>query len=107
MRGKRKLFSELIPKNTVAVGVKSQRDTGLDNTRDKMAYRYYFHSYICRKRYDDCIAELHQEFDKQANTIIKNLDLRYDLIKELINNKTTTADLKKKYPFYNWAARLV
>jgi hypothetical protein len=106
MRGKRKLFNELIPTNTVTGGVKSKRDTGLDKTRDKMAYRYYFHSYICRKRYDDCLVELYNEFDKQTNTIIKNLDLRYDLIKQLINNKTTTAALKKKYPYYNWSVKL-
>ena len=106
-RGKKTLYNSLIPEKTPPAGVKSQRDTGLDNMRDKMAYRYYFHAFICRKRYDDTLNELYFEFDKQVDTIINHLKLRTDLIKALSANKTTTLELKKKYPFYNWVYKLI
>lgn len=107
LRGKQKLYNHLVPEITPTAGVQSQRDIGLDKTRDKMAHRYYFHAVICRKRYDDCLNELHLEFDKQVDTIVKHLQLRLDLINSLTKNKTTTSELKKIYPFYNWVSRLI
>ena len=106
IRGKQTLYNHLVPISTPEAGVQNQRDTGLDKTRDKMAHRYYFHAVICRKRYDDCLTELYEEFDKQIDTIIKHLKLRLDLINDLTKKKTTTADLKRLYPYYNWVAKL-
>lgn len=106
MRGKHKLYNQLVPVSLPEAGKKNQRDTGLDKMRDKMVHRYYFHAFICRKRYDDTLNALHNEFDKQVDTIIKHLQLRDDLLHDLISKKTTTADLKNVYPFYNWVAKL-
>jgi hypothetical protein len=107
MRGKHTLYNTIVPEVTPKMGVQSQRDTGLDKMRDKMAHRYYFHAVICRKRYDDCLNELYLEFDKQIDTIVKHLQLRLDLINHLTKNQTTTTELKRLYPFYNWVTRLI
>ena len=106
LRGKQKLYNNLVPENTPTAGVKNQRNTFIDNRRIKLAHRYYFYVIICRKRYDDCINELSYEFDLGGNTIIKDVEEKYDLVKQLTQNQTTTADLKKIYPFFNWVARI-
>lgn len=107
LRGKRILYDTIVPTITPEAGKQSQRDTALNSFRDKLAYRFYFHSVICRKRYDDCLNALHFEFDKQPDTLIKHLACRTELTTALTRNKATTADLKKVYPFYSWVSRLI
>lgn len=107
IKGKQILYNSVVEEITPPAGVQSQRDTGIEKTRDKMAYRYYFHAVVCRKRYDDCLNQLHLEFDKQIDTIVNHLKKRLDLINHLTKNQTTTAQLKQKYPYYNWVSKLI
>ena len=106
LRGKQTLYNSIVPTNTPQAGKKSRRNTQLETRRDKMAHRYYFWAVINRKRYDDCLTQLFEEFDLQVETISKELMLRIDLIKELTNSQTTTSQLRKKYPYYNWSVNL-
>lgn len=107
-RGKQKLYNQLVSNSVIGVvGSKSKRNECLESRRDKMAYRYYFHAIICRLRYDDCLFKLHSEFDLMPDTIVKELLKRDEKINELTKNKTTTSELRKRYPFFNWTASLV
>lgn len=108
VRGKRKLYTSLMESSVDAViGSQSKRNECLEARRCKMASRYYFHAHVRRLRYDDSLLNLHKEFDLMPDTIIKELDKSYDHIKQLIDGKVTTAELRKQYPYFNWTASLV
>ncbi len=104
-RGKQLLYNNIVPQSIAEGGEKGQRNTGMDDRRDAMAYRYYFHATINRFRYDDCLRQLHREFFLQPNTIVGELLQRNDLISQLIISKTSVAELRQRYPFYNWIAK--
>lgn len=105
-RGKQTLYNPIVPKLVTDAGSQGQRNAGIDERRNAMAHRYYFHATINRLRYDDCLLSLHQEFFLQPDTIVKELLLRNDLITQLARANTTTAELRRKYPFFNWMAKL-
>lgn len=106
-RGKQRLYNNIVPRSIVEAGEKGQRNTGIEARRNAMAHRYYFHCTINRLRYDDCLLNLQQEFFLQPDTIVKELLLRSELIANLVNERATTAELRKMYPFFNWISRLV
>lgn len=106
-RGKQTLYNNIVPSSTPEVGEKGKRNIGLEDRRDAMAYRYYFYATISRLRYDDCLLNLSNEFFLQPDTIIKELQMRIALINQLVADKITTAELRKKYPFYNWMPRFI
>jgi len=105
-RGKQVLYNSIVPQSVTEAGEKGQRNTAMDDRRDAMAYRYYFHAIINRYRYDDCLIQLNKEFFLQPNSLVKELLHRNELISKLINSKTTTAELKHKYPYFSWISRL-
>ena len=104
-RGKQILYNPIVRQTIAETGEKGQRNTGIDDRRNAMAHRYYFHATINRLRYDDCLLSLQQEFYLQPDTIVKELLLRNELITQLAHAKTTTAELRKKYPFFNWMSK--
>lgn len=106
-RGKQILYNTIVPKSVSSNGEKGQRNTGIEERRNAMAHRYYFHATINRLRYDDCLLNLQQEFFLQPDTIVKELLQRSDLITRLTLDKVTTAELRRLYPFYNWISRLM
>lgn len=106
-RGKRTLYNTIVPKSIGNTGELTKRDTNIEERRNAMAHRYYFHATICRLRYDDCLQNLHKEFFLQPDTIISELQSCFDVIKQLADDQTTTAELKKRYPFYNWVYKLL
>jgi len=102
-RGKNKLYNNVVPEFTPGVGQYKKRNTSIEARRDVMAHRYYYHAIICRLRYDDCIINLHQEFFIQPNTVIRELELRLDLINHLVKQTLSTNELRKLYPWLNWS----
>jgi HD superfamily phosphohydrolase len=106
MRGKQKLYTKLVTTSIKQNGEQGKRNADIEDRRDAMAHRYYFHAIISRKRYDDCLLNLNKEFWIQPNTIITELQKRSDLINKLNRNKVTTAELRKKYPFFNWVNKI-
>lgn len=106
--GEQKLY-----KNVVATSLKDsygemgQRSTYKGRTLDKIAYRYYYHASICRLRYDDCLSALHQEFDLTPNTLIKHIQSRLALVDRLVFENTSTTELRRRYPFYDWSGRIM
>ena len=105
-RGKQILYNPLVEKSLTTTGSKSKRNTGIDDRRDVMAHRYYFHAVVNRLRYDDCLLNLKREFFLEPDTIVTELKKRLDLINQLIDDKITTAELRKKYSWYNWMSRV-
>jgi hypothetical protein len=105
-RGKKILYNELVENSITTTGEKSKRNNGIDDRRDAMAHRYYFYANINRLRYDDCLLNLQKEFYLQPDTIVSELKLRLDLINQLITDKITTAELRKKYSWFNWMSKL-
>lgn len=103
MRGQKALYEDLIPSSLETVGQKSQRNTFLDDRDEAMAHRYFFHTHICRKRYDDCLLELSREFYLSHNVITQRLLKKADLIKSLIQEDVPAQELRKKYPHFVWS----
>lgn len=106
-RGKQTLYNNLVETSLSVVDEKLKRNTGIADRRDAMAHRYYFHATINRLRYDDCLLNLQREFYLQPDTIVKELLQRQELVTHLVNNKTTTAELRKLYPWFNWVSKLI
>ncbi len=106
LKGKQILYNTIVSPSPTESGEVGKRKN-IDDKRDAMAHRYYFHAVINRLRYDDCLHNLSKEFFLQPNTIVKELQLRYDTITQLDNDAITTAELRKRYPFFNWVSKLV
>lgn len=106
-RGKKTLYNKLVSSAIADNPTPLKRNTAIDDRRDVMAHRYYFHAIIQRLRYDDCLVALSREFFIQPDTIIKELHRRIDLINSLTENKTTTSELRRQYPWFNWVGRML
>ena len=103
MRGQKAIYNTLFPSSvTSETENKGKRNVAIDDRDDAMACRYYYHAQICRRRYDDCLIHLYQEFFITPNVITQRLAKRTDLIKELVKANTTSAELRKKYPQWAW-----
>jgi hypothetical protein len=103
MRGKTTLYNDLIPTSLETIGQKNQRNALIDDRDNALAHRYYYHAHLIRRRYDDCLSELSAEFFITPNVIVQRLSSRVDMIKSLVNQEATPSELRKKYPFFNWA----
>lgn len=67
-----------------------------------LCYRYYYYYELQRKRMDDAIADMEKEFFVASSTIMARLVDCSDLLKDIVNNKPTRNQLKKKYPWFVW-----
>jgi hypothetical protein len=89
-----------------------------ENTKDKkingaftadrdtaMAYRFYYHYNIIRRRFDDIPDILEREFYISSTTVVKKLTEYNDLLKQIKANTPTRDELKQRYPHYNWSER--
>ena len=100
IRGKKKLYGDLIPSSIEDVRQFQKDNTGLRD--DALAARYYFHANIERYPYEDCLLMLNQAFFISPDQIIKRLNKRSEMIKKMILEKATPSDLKKSFPHYDW-----
>lgn len=67
-----------------------------------LCYRYYYHYEISRTRMDDAVATMENEFFISASTIMARLVDYADLLKDIVNNKPSKTELRKKYPQFVW-----
>ena len=108
MKGKQLLYNQIVSNSLPLIeGERGQRNVYVEKHRDKIASRYYYHATICRLRYDDCLLALSEEFSLTTNTIIVNLKKRLAFINRLVQNETTTAELRRRYPYFDWSARIM
>ncbi|WP_147323548.1 hypothetical protein [Chitinophaga silvatica] len=106
MKGSQRLFSQLLPTNGQDVGRRTPgRSKELLRKRDeRMVYRHYYYLRICKKRYDEIIQMLSEEFDISGHTIIERLqiDINLQLLKQLATLQPDLNDLRKIYPWLVW-----
>ena len=102
MRGKKILHNDLVPKPKFKKGEQGQRNAFLEERKDMMACRYYYHALLCAKTYEAAIFQLQKEFNVSADWATKNLLERSEYLREMRNNNITSLDLRKKYDWYNW-----
>lgn len=102
-KSKHQLYNKLVPtslpENTGEFGKKYIYS---EERRDMMACRYYYHSTICRLRYDDCLMQLSREFNLATLTIETHLKKRLAFLNTMVQEETTVRQLKKKYPWFVW-----
>ena len=67
-----------------------------------LCYRYYYHYEINRVRMDDAVAKMEKEFFISSGTIMARLVDYAGLLKDIVNNKPTKSQLRKKYPQFVW-----
>lgn len=67
-----------------------------------LAYRFYYHYNIARKRFDDAIAQLAGEFYISQTTVVKRLTENDLLLKDISQNAPTSKQLAKRYPHWVW-----
>lgn len=82
---------------------KGHRNVHIDRRDDLLAARFYYYHHIKRMRYDDILYQLenHEVFITSL-VIAQRLTLRADYMKYLLEQKTTTADLKRMFPAFAW-----
>lgn len=108
MKGKQLLYNQVVSSSLPdAEGERGQRNTFIDKRHDAMACRYYYYATICRLRYDDCLLALSNEFFLTPNVIVLNLKKRLAFINRLASQETTTAELRRRYPYFDWSARVM
>ena len=65
--------------------------------------RYYYWTEIIRARFDDVLKILSKkEFFVTERTITNALNDYDEFMNELLDNKTTSLELKKMFPSWNW-----
>jgi hypothetical protein len=106
MRG-RDLFNDLIqpdqPDVTVKENKRKGRSSDLITKRDaKLIARYYYHAIFLRKRYDDVLSSLEEEFDISIGTIPQVIEKNATGIQQIKNEKPGKKDLMAKWPFFVW-----
>jgi hypothetical protein len=108
MKGEQTLYNNLVPSSLteIAGGKKSRRNSYLEKRNDAMATRYYYHSTICRLRYDDCLLALSTEFFLEPDTIIGRLKQRISYVNLMVKKRVTSAELRRLYPYFDWTARV-
>lgn len=104
-RGKRTLHTNLVPVIESPKGKEGQRNAFIEERRDMMACRYYFHAVICRRLYEDCLNLLQKEFCITTDWATKELLTRTDFLQELKQNNTSVSDFKKEYDHFNWTVK--
>lgn len=67
-----------------------------------LCYRYYYYYEILQKRHDKTIECIESEFFISQDTITKRLTAQADLLKDLVGNKPSKSQLKRKYPHFVW-----
>ena len=103
MRGQHTLYTAVFPPSvSIEPPRKGQRNVHRDRRDDALACRYYYHAQIMRRRYDDCLLNLEQEFHITPPAIMQRLKEKQAYVKELVAQKTTVAILKKLYPHFVW-----
>lgn len=107
MKGENSLYKNVVPNSLTKNkgGKKSQRNTYLDRRSDAMACRYYYHSTICRLRYDDCLLSLSLEFNLEPDTIIGYLQKRLGYVNSMVRKETSSKELSVKFPWYDWSGK--
>ena len=103
-KGKQTLYNTLVP-NSVEEHIGKGREWFLNNRNTAMACRFYYYAYIHRKRYDDCLNHLSDEFFIGPTQIVDQLKSRLAYIDNLVEDKTPIYTLRKLYPFFSWSAR--
>ncbi|NJB36377.1 hypothetical protein [Croceivirga sp. JEA036] len=99
--GKRKIYDNLVSNALEELPIEPQQDLKTKRTT-LMVSRYYYYAVLCRKRYDDCLADLSQEFFLSPLTISRHINGRLGYLENLKDRKTDRSDLKKKYPWLAW-----
>jgi spore coat polysaccharide biosynthesis protein SpsF (cytidylyltransferase family) len=79
------------------------RDPELIKKRNEaLIHRYYF--WVQQKiRYEEVVRVLGDEFYLSTTTITKILTINVDRLLQIKKEKPTVQELKKQYPYINWA----
>ncbi|GGH02868.1 hypothetical protein [Pedobacter zeae] len=102
-RGQKTLYTDIFAADTSNNGRKTRIDL-LRERDEAIAYRYYFRVNFLKDDYDDALKNLESEFFISERMIIERLTPMAALVKQLKQEGTTPAQMRKKYPHYNWAA---
>lgn len=71
--------------------------------RDQLLlYRFYYYSHILKLQYEDCLAQLNQEFFMSPAWIIQLMDKNYADYVELVSSKPTTKEMDELFPWLKW-----
>ncbi|MBV8254994.1 MAG: hypothetical protein JO154_20505 [Chitinophaga sp.] len=106
MKGVQTLFSQLL---TTASEDATRRTPGrnrelIARRDERLVHRHYYYLRISKKRYDEIIQLLSEEFDLSGSTIIERLQLEnnFQLLKQLTTQQPSLNDLRKRYPWMVW-----
>ncbi|HVI47826.1 MAG TPA: hypothetical protein VM802_23355 [Chitinophaga sp.] len=106
MKGTQVLFTRLLTDDSAQpLRHRPGRSSALLIKRDeRLVYRHYYYLRICKKRYDEIMKILSEEFDLSEYTIIERLQLErnFKLLKQIMTQQPGSAELKKLYPWMVW-----
>jgi hypothetical protein len=103
VRGQQKIFKPFICEDPNPIKKGRGRSGTLINNRDrKLVLRYYYHTSICKTKYEETINNLVNEFDLAERTITDRLLLNNDTINELMKLHPNKNTLKKEVPYFSW-----
>ena len=76
----------------------------IDNRNEKLAHRYFYYAHIQKvKSWDTIVIQLSEELDLCVPTVTRLLTFDIaDVVKDLFQQKPTTNELKKRFPYFTW-----
>ena len=107
MIGEQVLYRDVVPSSIPQENSPATRNKYMDDRHNMMACRYYYLSIVLRWRYDDCLYQLSNEFSLSTKSATKYLRVRLSYINNMVERGTTTAELRRQYPWYDWSGKLV
>jgi len=104
MRGEETLYLPFFCKEQPEVNEGKGRSGFLIERRDnKLILRYYYHTWLKKKSYEETITRLSFEFDLAERTIQDRLMLNSDTVSEIMKKKPPVFEMKREYPYFTWS----
>lgn len=101
-RGSQSLFADIFP-TAATQSIRKGRNIQFDNLRNEcLITRYWFYGHETGLKYQLIIKIISQQFWIAETTVTNILQLNYEILIKVRNEKPTKTDLKKKYPHLSW-----
>ncbi|PKP09855.1 MAG: hypothetical protein CVU09_09505 [Bacteroidetes bacterium HGW-Bacteroidetes-4] len=100
MRGLKNLYDTYL--ETAPPKGKGRSAVEITRRNNLLSARFYYHMHIKRKRFDDILSSLNEEFFISESRIVDLLNENKPLLDNFMNTKPEPRELKKEFAWFVW-----